>query len=109
MSNYVSFYIGCSYSFNDLLLLNKIMSEKDMSSNVSMYVSGIDCYSSGKFSSKMVVSVRAVNKSKLSLMATLCESLHDVHGPPIHYGNPSMYYFGIFIALAYPLGIVGHY
>ena len=95
LSNYVSFYIGCSFSFNDILLSNQILAEKDAQSNVSMFVSGIDCYESGRFSCKMVVSMRAINRSKLSLTATLCESLHDVHGPPIHYGNPRKFYSAV--------------
>ena len=88
-SDYVTFYIGCSFSFNDILLSHKIVEEDKQPANVSMFVTSLDCYKSGPFNCKMVVSMRAIPKSKLSLTASVCDSLHDVHGAPIHYGNPS--------------------
>ena len=91
LSKYVTFYLGCSFSFNDILLSNGILTENEKNSNVSMFVSSIDCYKVGPFNCKMVVSMRAIHKSKLSLTATLCKSLLDVHGAPISYGNPSMF------------------
>ena len=59
-----------------------------------MFKTSLDCYKSGPFDCKMVVSMRAIHKSNLSRLATLCEPLDDVHGAPVHYGDPSELAYG---------------
>ncbi|CAK8676490.1 unnamed protein product [Clavelina lepadiformis] len=89
-SDLVSFYLGCSFSFNQILLSNNILTAVDQSKNVSAFVTNIDCFESGPFKCKMVVSMRAIPADKLSLLATVTSPLPDVHGAPIHYGDPSL-------------------
>lgn len=54
-----------------------------------MFRTNIKNYKSEYFGGKMVVSMRAIKKQNLSLVTQLTFPLDDVHGAPIHYGNPS--------------------
>uniref|UniRef100_H2Y4B7 D-glutamate cyclase-like C-terminal domain-containing protein n=1 Tax=Ciona savignyi TaxID=51511 RepID=H2Y4B7_CIOSA len=81
----VTFYFGCSFSFNQILLENKMLTPN--ARNVSMYRTNIDCYSCGEFQCKMMVSMRAISKDHLSKLHEITAKLPDVHGAPIHYGN----------------------
>jgi len=95
LDDFVCFYIGCSFSFNKILidhgLLPKIEENLNENvSNVSMFRTNIKNYKSEYFGGKMVVSMRAIKKQNLSLVTQLTFPLDDVHGAPIHYGNPKL-------------------
>nr|XP_018669211.1 D-glutamate cyclase, mitochondrial-like [Ciona intestinalis]XP_018669212.1 D-glutamate cyclase, mitochondrial-like [Ciona intestinalis]XP_018669213.1 D-glutamate cyclase, mitochondrial-like [Ciona intestinalis] len=83
----VTFYIGCSFSFNKIMLENSLLTPS--AKCVSMYKTNIECYPSGPFKCKTIVSMRAMHKDKLSQIHQITSPLKDVHGAPIHYGNPS--------------------
>ena len=90
----VSFYLGCSFSFEKPLLDAGLsishLKEKKL---VTIYVSGINCYDVGDKlrGVKMVVTMRPFNKEQL-LDAVSITSCYPVsgHGCPIHIGDPSL-------------------
>uniref|UniRef100_H2Y4B2 DUF1445 domain-containing protein n=1 Tax=Ciona savignyi TaxID=51511 RepID=H2Y4B2_CIOSA len=86
-SDMVTFYIGCSYSFSRILIENKLLTPN--SKGVSMFRTNIDCYGSGPFQCKMIVSMKAISKTGLSKIHQITSKFSDVHGAPIHYGNPA--------------------
>lgn len=85
----VSFVIGCSFSFESLLLKAGIdvrnISEKH---NVPMYLTNIETKRAGIFGGKMVVSMRPVPESQLVRAVTVTERMPSVHGSPVHIGSP---------------------
>lgn len=79
----VSFYLGCSFSFDSKLTESGIELKQ-----LGLYTSNIKCKPVGIFQPNMVVSMRAVPKHLVStaLAATIN---HDYcHGAPIHIGRP---------------------
>jgi uncharacterized protein YcsI (UPF0317 family) len=59
----VSFLIGCSFTFEHALIENGIkMKHIEMKRNVAMYKTNIDTVPVGRFSGKMVVSMRPFKK-----------------------------------------------
>uniref|UniRef100_H2Z4D5 Uncharacterized protein n=1 Tax=Ciona savignyi TaxID=51511 RepID=H2Z4D5_CIOSA len=85
-SDMVTFYIGCSFSFTQILVENKLLTPS--TKGVSIFRTNIDCYESGPFKCKMVVSMKAISKHALSKIHQITSKFPDVHGAPIHYGNP---------------------
>ena len=62
----VSFLIGCSYSFENAMLDAGIpLRHHEQGSNVSMFITNIDCVPAGMFAGPMVVSMRPVHHSKI--------------------------------------------
>lgn len=88
LSEFVTFYIGCSFTLNKIFLDHGIFETAD-SRNVAMYRSNIETKCSGPFRGPMVVSMRAIRKEKLSQVASLTWQVENGHGSPIHYGNPN--------------------
>ena len=89
-NNYVSFYIGCSFTFDTALLENGIELEHTVKGkNISLYSSNISLYSVGSFEGKMTVSLRMFNKSQLEKAFMISSQYPDHHGAPVHIGDPS--------------------
>ena len=62
----VSFLIGCSFSFESMMLEAGIpVRHIEEGKNVPMYITDIDCVPAGKFSGKMVVSMRPIPYAKV--------------------------------------------
>ena len=60
--DFVAFIIGCSFSFESEMIDAGIEIRHNAEGrNVPMYMTGIDCVPAGKFSGKMVVSMRPIN------------------------------------------------
>ena len=55
-----------------------------------MFRSNIKTAAYGPFSGPMIVSMRAIRKDKLSLVASLTWPVKNGHGSPIHYGDPGL-------------------
>ncbi|MDR3262747.1 MAG: putative hydro-lyase [Clostridiales bacterium] len=86
----VSFLIGCSFSFESALLEAGVtVRHIEEGKNVPMYMTDIDCIPAGKFSGKMVVSMRPIPYNQIVKAVTVTASMPRVHGSPIHIGNPS--------------------
>ena len=87
----VSFYLGCSYSFEQALFNAGIkLRNVEEKTAVSMYVTDINCCDvKNKFTgTKMIVSMRPIKKEKLQDTVAITSSYVSSHGAPIHIGDP---------------------
>ena len=86
----VTFYFGCSFTFEQKLLSAEIpVRNIAQNRNVSMYSSNINCVSVGPFACKMVVSMRPIPRGLLDATVAAVIQMDYAHGAPIHIGNPS--------------------
>lgn len=85
----VSFIIGCSFSFESLLMENGIdVRNISQNCNVPMYLTNIETQRAGIFGGKMVVSMRPIPYSQIVKSVTVTARMPRVHGSPIHIGTP---------------------
>ncbi|MFV2031553.1 MAG: putative hydro-lyase [Gammaproteobacteria bacterium] len=85
----VSFVLGCSFSFEEALIADGLdIRNVSEGVNVPMYRTTIDCTSAGRFSSKMVVSMRPMLPADAIRAIQICTRFPAVHGAPIHFGDP---------------------
>lgn len=88
--DFVAFLIGCSFSFESEMIDAGIeIRHNTEGRNVPMYMTGIECAPAGKFSGKMVVSMRPIKPEQLVKTVTVTAQLPKVHGSPIHIGDPA--------------------
>lgn len=89
--DFVAFIIGCSFSFESEMIEAGIeIRHNTLGCNVPMYITNIDTVKAGKFSGKMVVSMRPIPYDKIVKTVTVTDKLPSVHGSPIHIGDPSV-------------------
>ena len=87
----VTFYIGCSFSFEEALVKSKIpVKNIEKGQNVSMYKTNIQCHSVGPFSCSMTVSMRPIPKEFVEKAVQITAQFESVHGAPIHIGDPQL-------------------
>ena len=87
----VSFVLGCSFSFEEALIADGLeVRNVSEGVNVPMYRTNIDCTSAGRFSGKMVVSMRPMKPQDAIRAIQICTRFPAVHGAPIHFGDPQM-------------------
>ncbi|MCP4024512.1 MAG: putative hydro-lyase [Desulfobacteraceae bacterium] len=87
----VFFLIGCSFSFEQALICAGIpLRHIEQNKNVSMYNTNIPLKSSGPFSGNMVVSMRPIHQTLVDKAHSVTSAYPDVHGAPIHKGNPGL-------------------
>jgi uncharacterized protein YcsI (UPF0317 family) len=85
----VSFLLGCSFSFEQPLLDAGLeLRYLSCGSNVSMYRTNIACRPAGPFSGPMVVSMRPFLPAEAIRATLITGRLPQVHGAPIHQGDP---------------------
>lgn len=86
----VSFALGCSFSFEEALIADGLrVRNVDEGVNVPMYRTDIDCKPAGRFSGKMVVSMRPFVAADAIRAIQICSRFPAVHGAPVHLGDPS--------------------
>lgn len=87
----VSFYTGCSYTFESALKSNGMpLRNMDLGLNVSVYLTNIMMKEVGAFSAtEMVVSMRPIKQHQLAEAFLVCSQYPKSHGAPIHIGNPA--------------------
>lgn len=89
--DFVSFLIGCSFTFESALLKNNIpVRHVELNRNVPMFVTNIDCKPAGPFYGKMVVSMRPIPEEMVEDAINITSCYPDVHGGPIHFGDPAV-------------------
>ena len=89
--DFVSFLIGCSFSFEAELLDAGIpVRHIEEGRNVPMYISNIKCREAGVFHGNMVVSMRPLPYDKISPAVKATAAMPKVHGAPGHIGDPSV-------------------
>ncbi|MFT3983246.1 MAG: putative hydro-lyase [Lachnospiraceae bacterium] len=87
--DFVSFLIGCSFSFESELAEAGIeMRHNTEHCNVPMYLTNIPCASAGVFHGNMVVSMRPIPYEQVVKAVTVTAAIPKVHGAPVHIGSP---------------------
>ena len=87
--DFVSFLIGCSFSFESALQQAGIaLRHIDQQRNVAMYRTNIACTPAGRFGGEMVVSMRPVKSRDVARVVETCARFPQAHGTPLHVGNP---------------------
>lgn len=87
----VTFVLGCSFSFEEALIADGLeIRNVSEGVNVPMYRTNIDCASAGRFSGKMVVSMRPMVPTDAIRAVQICTRFPSVHGAPIHFGDPDL-------------------
>lgn len=87
--DFVFFLLGCSFSFEEALVDAGIsLRHLEQKKNVAMYRTNIPLQPAGLFQGKMVVSMRPIQKDLLDRVVAITDRYPDVHGAPIHAGNP---------------------
>jgi uncharacterized protein YcsI (UPF0317 family) len=88
--DYVSFLLGCSFSFEEAMLRSKIpVRHIEENKNVPMFISSIPCQSAGVFRGPMVVTMRPIPLDKVTRAVQITSRFAWVHGAPIHIGDPT--------------------
>lgn len=89
--DFVSFIIGCSFSFEaDLLEAGVSVRHIEENCNVPMYNTNIPCESAGVFHGNMVVSMRPLPNDQVVKAVNITAAMPKVHGSPIQIGNPNV-------------------
>jgi uncharacterized protein YcsI (UPF0317 family) len=85
----VSFLLGCSFTFDDLLVKAGIpVRHLEEGRNVSMYVTNRPCAPAGPFAGPLVVSMRPIPSGLVSRAKEITAKLPIAHGAPVHVGDP---------------------
>ncbi len=86
----VSFLLGCSFSF-EKPLLDAGLEVRNITcgTNVPMYRTNVPCRPAGPFEGPMVVSMRPFTPGDAIQATLITGALPEVHGAPIHMGNPA--------------------
>lgn len=87
--DFVSFLIGCSFSFEAALLEAGVpVRHIEEGRNVPMYKTSIPCTPAGVFHGNMVVSMRPLPHDQIVKAALVTADMPRVHGAPIQIGDP---------------------
>lgn len=88
--DFVSFLIGCSFTFENALLAGGVpVRHIEIGCNVPMYLTSIPCQAAGPFHSQLVVSMRPVPAPLVEKTYAITARYPAVHGAPIHHGDPA--------------------
>ena len=87
--DFVTFAIGCSFSFEDAVMRSGIpLRHVQQGRNVAMYRTNIACESAGIFHGEMVVSMRPIKSRDVAKVVQISSRFDVAHGAPVHVGNP---------------------
>jgi uncharacterized protein YcsI (UPF0317 family) len=88
--DFVTFLLGCSFSFEEAMLRAKIpIRYIEENKNVSMYITSIPCKPAGVFHGPMVVTMRPIPSERVTRAVQITSRYAWVHGAPTHIGDPS--------------------
>lgn len=86
--DFVSFAIGCSFTFERALIDAGIpMRHIDENLTVPMYQSNMELKSAGPFGGHAVVSMRPVRTDEVTKVFSICSDYPHAHGEPMHSGS----------------------
>jgi len=89
--DFVSFHIGCSFSFESALIEAGVpVRNIEENRNVPMFDTNIPCRPAGIFRGNMVVSMRPIPHALVPRAVAITAQMPRVHGAPIHIGDPSI-------------------
>jgi uncharacterized protein YcsI (UPF0317 family) len=87
----VVFALGCSYSFEEALVDAGLPLRHWVDgSAVAIYLTSIECAPAGRFSGRMVVSMRAFTPADAIKAVQITSRYPRVHGAPVHIGKPAL-------------------
>jgi uncharacterized protein YcsI (UPF0317 family) len=87
--DFVTFLIGCSFSFENALIEGGIpLRHVEQFVNVAMYKTSIPCVPAGRFQGNMVVSMRPIKSRDIAGAVEISGQFPQVHGAPVHIGHP---------------------
>jgi uncharacterized protein YcsI (UPF0317 family) len=87
----VTFVLGCSFSFEQALLdAGLSMRHIDQNLNVAMFRTSIATEAAGPFHGPLVVTMRPLRASAAIRAIQITSRFPDVHGAPVHLGNPAL-------------------
>jgi len=87
--DFVSFVIGCSFTFEAALQRADIpVRHIDLGVNVPMYRTNIPCQAAGVFHGPLVVSMRPLKPAAAIRAVQITSRYPSVHGAPVHIGLP---------------------
>ncbi len=88
-ADFVSFVIGCSFTFEAALLAaNLPVRHIEQGVNVPMYETNRPCRSAGRFAGPLVVSMRPMTSEQAIAATRVCARFPRAHGVPVHFGDP---------------------
>jgi uncharacterized protein YcsI (UPF0317 family) len=88
--DFVSFLLGCSFSFEAALARAGIpLRHVELGCNCAMYRTNQQCEPAGPFHGPLVVSMRPIPDNLLAETARITSRFPHAHGAPIHVGEPS--------------------
>lgn len=88
--DFVTFVLGCSFSFEHALLRAGVpVRHIAAGRNVPMYETNIETVAAGPFSGPMVVSMRPFSPEHAIAAITLSARMPQAHGAPVHFGDPA--------------------
>lgn len=87
--DFVSFLLGCSFTFEHPLIEAGIrIRHIDLGTNVPMFVTNRACKPAGVFHGPMVVSMRPISQAQVVRAVQITSRFPAVHGAPVHVGDP---------------------
>ena len=87
--DFVSFVIGCSFTFENALLAEGLpVRHIEQGVNVPMYNTTRPCRPAGRFHGPLVVSMRPMTPTQAEAATRICARFPRVHGVPVHVGDP---------------------
>jgi uncharacterized protein YcsI (UPF0317 family) len=87
--DFVSFLIGCSFTFESQLLKEGVpLKHIEQNKNVAMYITNRQTKPAGQFSGPVVVSMRPIKNELVQKAIDVTAQFPNMHGSPVHVGNP---------------------
>jgi uncharacterized protein YcsI (UPF0317 family) len=87
--DFVTFLLGCSFSFEEAMLRAKIpVRHIEENKNVPMFITNIPCKPAGSFHGPLVVTMRPLPPDKVVRAVQITSRYASVHGAPVHIGAP---------------------
>ena len=89
LKDYVTFYIGCSFSFEYGLSQAEVpMRHVEQNKNIAMYITNFPCIPNPPFIGNMIVSMRYIPHGMLKVVHDVCSEHPSDHGAPVWIGEP---------------------
>jgi len=87
--DFVTFLLGCSFSFEEALLKNDIpVRHIEENRNVPMFRTTIPVHPAGIFKGRLVVTMRPIPEELVVRAVQITSRYAMVHGAPVHIGRP---------------------
>ena len=88
--DFVTFIIGCSFSFEQALVNDGVrLRHLDENLTVSMYITSLDTTPAGLFGGGTVVSMRPLTARNAIKAVEITSRFPHTHGSPVHLGDPA--------------------